>query len=321
MATQTKTVEVVGVSGQTTGFAVKRNDDASGVADSVTVSEIAGTGIYTVSINWDDATASNEPLGDWAISVGAATGYLGRSIVTFVDGQDDYALGNVPTPEQNAAAILAAAQLAPIQSDLQKVEGEDVEGVYILSPPVGSYTITATVKTGDTPVPVQNALVQLRDASTNALIDEQYTSSSGSAVPRANAGSYNLDVIKTGYASVRVAVVVAGDTVPADIIITAINASAPPPPASGLCNVTVNAITDRGALQERATVTAKHVSPILINDSLIMETKSKDVLEDGQCVLVLIQGVTYDIEVTGKDSVYKIRFAVPAESEAVATAT
>lgn len=172
MATQTKTVEVLGVSGQTTAFAAKRNSDATGTASSVTVSEVTGTGIYTVSVNWNDASASNEPLGDWAISVGNAAGYLGRSVVTFAAGEDDYTIG----------------------ADPSSLNGE--------------YALSVTVVDDSDSSPIESANVRIYRSGREGT---QSTDSAGETVFGLDAATWSYVVSAAGYQSVTGIKVVASD--------------------------------------------------------------------------------------------------------------
>lgn len=75
----------------------------------------------------------------------------------------------------------------------------------------GDYTQTVTVTTGTPAVAVQNAAVYIMDGAT--IVDKQPTNVSGIATPSADAGTYTLKVVKSGYttnsASITVTVAVA----------------------------------------------------------------------------------------------------------------
>jgi hypothetical protein len=181
MATQTKTVEVQGASGLTTGFAAARNGDATGTISSVTVAEISGTGIYTVSVNWDDASAANEPIGDWAVSVGSATGYLGRSNVEFVSGEDDYRLGGVGGADaeaivdeiENRGITTVAVQSGVTNATtLELIQGDTYDGI---GKPLLSFTV-AIDYAGWTPT------LTIRDADDSVVLTVTGTVASSTSI-------------------------------------------------------------------------------------------------------------------------------------------
>lgn len=98
MATQTKTVAInAGISGLTSAFTAKESASATGVFTARAAVEITDdqsnlSGAYIVTLSYDDALASNEPIGRWFVSVGSATGVYGRVLVEFVAGVDEYSV-------------------------------------------------------------------------------------------------------------------------------------------------------------------------------------------------------------------------------------
>lgn len=219
MAIQTKTIEVEGTSGETTGYAFARTA-GTGVVASVTVVEVvADSGNYIVTLNWDDSTASNEPLGLWQAGVGAVAGSAGASNVEIVAGTDDYRIGisNVPSAADNASAV---------RSELTEIARLDVpvSDAVAAAGGTGIYAITVTCKESDD-TPVSGARVTIQGTSYTETSD-----SDGEVRFNVDAGVYSLVTSPpSGYQTpVNVGVtVVDADVDDAEVVLTVTDPSSP----------------------------------------------------------------------------------------------
>lgn len=139
MATQEITVEIAGDPGQTAAYAyIRTGGDGTGVADSVAaVEDPAGTGKYVVTIQWDDATASNKPIGEWMVGVGTQAVSYGESAVVFDPTETWYPIGSLTKAQAQAAVVAGIAASGPVinstnpvsaGSTLTVVEGNTYDG-------------------------------------------------------------------------------------------------------------------------------------------------------------------------------------------------